>query len=54
VKLALRAHDGRARLTPFLLEVMRLLGPCIYVGRVGRPCSRDRVCELGSRRSKLC
>jgi glucosamine kinase len=27
VKLALRAHDGRASPTPFLLEVMRLLGP---------------------------
>jgi glucosamine kinase len=27
VRLALRAHDGRARLTPFLLEVMRRLGP---------------------------
>jgi glucosamine kinase len=27
VKLALRAHDGRASPTPFLLEVMRMLGP---------------------------
>jgi len=27
VRLALRAHDGRARPTPFLLEVMRRLGP---------------------------
>ena len=27
VRLALRAHDGRARRTPFLLEVMRRLGP---------------------------
>src|SRR5215213_3250815 len=27
VRLALRAHDGRARPSPFLLEVMRRLGP---------------------------
>src|SRR5882757_5030174 len=27
VRLALRAHDGRARATPFLLEVIRRLGP---------------------------
>jgi glucosamine kinase len=27
VRLALRAHDGRAAATPFLLEVMRRLGP---------------------------
>jgi glucosamine kinase len=27
VRLALRAHDGRATTTPFLLEVMRRLGP---------------------------
>jgi glucosamine kinase len=27
VKLALRAHDGRAKPSPFLLEVMRRLGP---------------------------
>jgi glucosamine kinase len=27
VRLTLRAHDGRARTTPFLLEVMRRLGP---------------------------
>jgi glucosamine kinase len=27
VRLALRAHDGRARLTPFSLEVMGRLGP---------------------------
>jgi glucosamine kinase len=27
VRLALRAHDGRTRSTPFLLEVMRRLGP---------------------------
>jgi len=27
VRLALRAHDGRARRTPFLLEVMGRLGP---------------------------
>ena len=27
VRLALRAHDGRAKATPFLLEVMQRLGP---------------------------
>jgi glucosamine kinase len=27
VRLALRTHDGRARPSPFLLEVMRRLGP---------------------------
>jgi glucosamine kinase len=27
VRLALRAHDGRTRTTPFLVEVMRRLGP---------------------------
>jgi glucosamine kinase len=27
VRLTLRAHDGRATTTPFLLEVMRRLGP---------------------------
>ena len=27
MRLALRAHDGRARPTPFLLEVMGRLGP---------------------------
>jgi glucosamine kinase len=30
VRLALRAHDGRARPTPFSLEVMQRLGPDVF------------------------
>jgi len=49
VRLALRAHDGRARPTPFLLEVMGRLGPDAFTVEFGAP----RISLLGGMASRL-